>query len=204
MDGVDLCRTSRAAIREQCFITVPQDPVLLPDASLRFCLDPGGEADKNDLLDALQKTGAWEALCGTPTDAEETLDRKISELPVLSAGQLQLLGLARALVRKAVLGHGCRPILLLDEATSSLDTTTESCIHELIEKEFSAQGYTVLTVAHRLSVIHGQARAMDTVVIMADGLVQKVGSAKEISAMNLTSAFTDGAKLPDPQTYYAR
>ncbi|KAK2590797.1 hypothetical protein QQS21_011518 [Conoideocrella luteorostrata] len=174
VDGIDLSRVPRDVIRQRCFITVPQEPLLLPDLSLRFCLDPSDEAAEADIVEALRKTGVWEVVRGSSTDIKFTLDRKISELPVLSAGQLQLFGLSRALVRKSIMGNDCRPILLLDEATSSLDTATESLIHEMIDKEFSAQGYTVLAIAHRLSVIGKQTETLDTVVTMADGFVQKI------------------------------
>ncbi|KJK75094.1 hypothetical protein H634G_09729 [Metarhizium anisopliae BRIP 53293] len=191
VDGVDLSRISRAAIREQCFITVPQDPMLLPDTPLRFSLDPSGKAEISQIVDALQKTGVWSLLCESNTaNVAEVLDRKMSELPALSVGQLQLLGIARALVKKAVLGTKLKPVLLLDEATSSLDTATESLIHNLIDEEFSGQGYTVVAVAHRLGVVTGRMRPMDMVVMMADGAIRKVGGAEEVLGSDLVSSWT--------------
>ncbi|ODA84214.1 hypothetical protein RJ55_02732 [Drechmeria coniospora] len=185
VDGIDLSSVSRATIRERCFITVPQDPMILPDASLRISLDPSGEADDMKLIDALKRTGVWEPLFGpqlaTPTDI---LDRKVCELPTLSTGQTQLLGLARALTKKAILGSQCKPVLLLDEATSSLDTKTESLIHEVIDEEFCQQGHTVIAVSHRLSIVASQTRSTDMVVTMADGVIQKVGRTDEVLGLD--------------------
>ncbi|KAF5122543.1 ABC transporter gloK [Metarhizium anisopliae] len=191
VDGVDLSRISRAAIREQCFITVPQDPMLLPDTPLHFSLDPSGKAETSQIVVALQKTGVWSLLCeSNAANVAEVLDRKMSELPALSVGQLQLLGIARALVKKAVLGTKLKPVLLLDEATSSLDTATESLIHNLIDEEFFGQGYTVVAVAHRLGVVTGRIRPMDMVVMMADGAMRKVGGAEEVLGSDFVSPWT--------------
>ena len=62
----------------------------------------------------------------------------------LSGGQLQRIGIARALYREA-------KIILFDEATNQLDTNTESLIMQSInnlDKET-----TILFIAHRLSTL---------------------------------------------------
>ncbi len=162
--------------------------MLLPDVWLRFSLDPSGEADTAAMVDALQKTGIWTALCGSDAaDANKVLNRKVSELPALSAGQTQLLGLARALVKKAVLKAECKPVILLDEVTSSLDAATEALIYDLMDEEFAAQGYTVITIAHRLSAVSDRMKPTDIVVTMADGVIQKVGGAEEVSGLDSSS-----------------
>ena len=62
----------------------------------------------------------------------------------LSAGQRQLLAIARAAVNNP-------PVLILDEATSSVDTRTEALIEQGMDKLM--EGRTVFVIAHRLSTV---------------------------------------------------
>lgn len=125
------------------------------------------------------------------------LETKLSALPVLSGGQTQLLALARALVKKWLLasstGSGTdgvdpafganptKPPLLLDEATASLDPVTEGIVYDVIDREFSEQGHTVIMVTHRPSVLAGRMRhgKGDMVVFLADGRVESVQTGSE-------------------------
>jgi ABC-type multidrug transport system fused ATPase/permease subunit len=163
----------------------------MQDASLRFNLDPFNQAPHETIVSALQKTQLWSDLSrgrgsdASDNDVSDILNRPISELSFLSVGQEQLLSFTRALVRKETLRLGpsaaCKPILLLDEATSSLDPATESLINDLIDKEFSSQGHTVIIVAHRASVLTKWMRpGIDQVVLMSDGQVERVCSAESV------------------------
>jgi len=88
-----------------------------------------------------------------------------------SAGQRQLLSLARVLV--------FRPeILVMDEATSSVDTETEALIQDALEKVMRDR--TCLLIAHRLSTI----RKADRIVVMVDGAVAEEGTHDELLARN--------------------
>jgi len=61
----------------------------------------------------------------------------------LSAGQKQLVVLARALLKK-------HKLLILDEATASIDSETDAEISRVVHEEF--EGVTVMIIAHRLRV----------------------------------------------------
>ncbi|KAJ3412857.1 hypothetical protein HDV05_008793 [Chytridiales sp. JEL 0842] len=96
------------------------------------------------------------------------LDTPISEGGLsLSAGQRQLLCLARALVRPSKL-------ILLDEATASVDSETDNKIQETIRTEF--KGSTVLTIAHRLKTIADY----DRVICLDKGVIVENGSPWEL------------------------
>jgi ATP-binding cassette, subfamily B, multidrug efflux pump len=84
-----------------------------------------------------------------------------------SAGQRQLLSLARVLVFEP-------EILVLDEATSSIDTETELLIQDALEKVM--RNRTCLVIAHRLSTI----RHADRIIVLHHGEVREVGSHAEL------------------------
>jgi ATP-binding cassette, subfamily B, multidrug efflux pump len=84
-----------------------------------------------------------------------------------SAGQRQLLSLARVLVFQP-------EILVLDEATSSVDTETELLIQDALEKVMRHR--TCLVIAHRLSTI----RNADRIIVLHHGEVREIGSHAEL------------------------
>lgn len=86
-----------------------------------------------------------------------------------SAGQRQLLALARVLVYQP-------EILVMDEATSSVDTETEALIQDALEKVM--RNRTCLLIAHRLSTI----RNADRIIVLHHGEVREVGSHAELIA----------------------
>lgn len=85
----------------------------------------------------------------------------------LSAGQRQLISLARALLNDP-------RILILDEATSSIDTKTEQLIQRAIETLL--KGRTCFVIAHRLSTI----RQADVIMVVRDGNIAERGSHDEL------------------------
>lgn len=87
----------------------------------------------------------------------------------LSAGQRQLLALARALVWNPA-------VLLLDEATAALDSATEATFRDALRTATADRGSAVLTVAHRLST----AREADRVLVMESGQIVEEGSPNEL------------------------
>jgi ATP-binding cassette subfamily B protein len=97
------------------------------------------------------------------------VDAILGEDADISAGQKQLITIARAMVDDA-------PILILDEATSSVDTRTEAVISEAIDKLL--EGRTSFVIAHRLSTI----RNADLILVLKDGDVLETGTHDELMA----------------------
>jgi ATP-binding cassette subfamily C protein len=89
----------------------------------------------------------------------------------LSGGQMQRLGLARAIYFKPSL-------LVMDEATSALDAESESEIQKTLE-ELRGK-VTVVVIAHRLNTI----QHADKVILVEDGKVLDSGKFKELIARN--------------------
>ncbi len=178
IDGLDISQVPRTFIRDQALITIPQDPVIMPFVSLRSNIDPTQTVSDELVIRALKKVMLWQHLAPQDTGARsavETLDASLSGLPVLSHGQAQLLALARALAKRDAAAPR-KPILVLDEATSSLDPETEALIHDVIDDEFVANGYTVLMVIHRSALLAGRMRGQDAAVVMKDGRIEAAHS----------------------------
>ena len=90
-----------------------------------------------------------------------------SHSDALSGGQIQRLGLARALYTKPNL-------IVLDEATSALDAATEASIAGVIRG--LGGDTTVIVIAHRLSTI----QHADQVHVMENGRILDSGTFKEV------------------------
>ena len=89
----------------------------------------------------------------------------------LSAGQKQLITIARAMVENA-------PLLILDEATSSVDTRTEIVIQQAMDKLMA--GRTSFVIAHRLSTI----KNADLILVMKNGDIIESGTHDQLLAQN--------------------
>ena len=94
-------------------------------------------------------------------------DTILNDQANLSAGQKQLITIARAMVEDA-------PMLILDEATSSVDTRTEELIQKAMDKLMA--GRTSFVIAHRLSTI----RNADLILVMKDGDIIEKGTHQQL------------------------
>ncbi|EFQ31083.1 ABC transporter [Colletotrichum graminicola] len=197
VDGLDISLIPRSLIRERCFITIPQDPFVFGQATLRFNLDLAASLPDEDIAAALQRAGLWSHFTYgrpnlSPTETKSILDKTMADLPGMSAGQMQLFALARALVRLQVLNPRQSPsdaalsrphrmpVLLLDEATSSLDPETEAVMQKVLHQDFTKRGHTVIAITHRLSgVTKNMHPDQDMVAILSEGRLKMVGRAQE-------------------------
>jgi len=91
----------------------------------------------------------------------------------MSGGQMQRLGLARALYTRP-------KILILDEATSALDAETEAAIANALEELRGS--LTQIIVAHRLSTV----KNADLIHLMEEGTIVASGNFRELSGGNTT------------------
>jgi ATP-binding cassette subfamily B protein len=87
----------------------------------------------------------------------------------LSAGQRQLLALARALTAWPA-------VLLLDEATATIDGASDAAFRAALRDHVLPSGTAVVTIAHRLAT----ARDADRVLVMAGGRVIEEGTPAEL------------------------
>ena len=88
---------------------------------------------------------------------------EIAENDSVSAGQRQLLTIARGMIQDA-------PFLILDEATSNVDTRTEEVVQSAMDK--LTEGRTSFIIAHRLSTI----KNADLILVMQEGNIIEQGN----------------------------
>ena len=98
-------------------------------------------------------------------------DTILSDNESVSAGQRQLLTIARGMIKET-------PFLILDEATSNVDTRTEELVQIAMDK--LTEGKTSFIIAHRLSTI----RNADLILVMKDGNIVEQGNHDELMKKN--------------------
>jgi ABC-type multidrug transport system fused ATPase/permease subunit len=150
---IDVSTVDKQTLRTRITF-LAQDPILFP-GTMRQNLDPLVEHSDNDCEAVLMK------ICGRH---KWTLDTEIDTGGRnLSQGQRQLIGLARALLRRS-------PIVIFDEATASIDTETAVCIQRILRDEM--RGSTVITIAHRAEAV----KHADYCIVLGKGQVVQQGS----------------------------
>ena len=98
-------------------------------------------------------------------------DSKLGENDSVSAGQKQLLTIARGMLQNT-------PFLILDEATSNVDTRTEELVQNAMDK--LAEDKTSFIIAHRLSTI----KNADLILVMQNGNIVEQGNHEELMKQN--------------------
>lgn len=165
IDGVDVREWPQEALRRHMAI-VHQD-VFLFSGSIRENIRMGDPSLTDSAVrQAAELVGAHEFIQRLPGGYDAQVTERGS---TLSAGERQLLALARALVRDPA-------ILILDEATAYLDTETEQRIQQALDRV--TRNRTTLIVAHRLSTV----QRADRIVVLHGGRIREMGSHEELLA----------------------
>lgn len=166
VDGIPLTETTRENVHDT-FGMVLQDTWLF-EGTVRENLTYGKyRVSDDDLMRILKACGLKHFVNTLP----QGLDTVLNDNVTISAGQKQLMTIARAMVENA-------PLLILDEATSSVDTRTELMIQSAMDK--LTQGRTSFVIAHRLSTI----RDADLIIYMQDGDIKETGTHDELLNKN--------------------
>jgi len=161
IDGRNIASIPLPDLRASLSI-IPQQNILFR-GTIRSNIDPLSVTSDEDLWDALRRSGFLDA-----TSHYVNLDSQVESYgDNFSRGEQQMIGLARAIVRKT-------KILLLDEATAAVDLETDKQIQQTIKNEFS--DCTVVSIAHRIqTIIH-----YDRVMAVDYGKVCEIGEPYEL------------------------
>jgi ATP-binding cassette, subfamily B, bacterial len=159
-DGIDMRRYPRRFLRDQIGI-VEQEPFLF-SRTIRENITYGvnREVSDDEIVAAATVAAIHDVILSFP-DGYRTL---VGEKGVtLSGGQKQRVAIARTLLKNP-------RILILDDSTSSVDTETESVIHDALETLM--QNRTTFIIAHRIQSI----MRADLILVFDKGEVIQMGT----------------------------
>ena len=163
MDGADIFQWDREALGK--FIGyLPQDVEIL-DGSISENIARFGEVDPEAVVKAAQMAGIHDIILRLPKGYDTVIQ---GQGAVLSAGQRQRLGLARAI-------YGNPHLVVLDEPNSNLDQEGEMALEAAVEA-LRAYGTTVIIVSHRTSIL----KQVELIAYMSSGVLAKFGPRDEV------------------------
>jgi ATP-binding cassette subfamily B protein len=166
IDGIDTNELSRDNIHDS-FIMVLQDTWLF-NGTIRDNIKYNQKnVSDEEIWNALRVVGVDHFVKSLPGG----LDYEITDNDSISAGEKQLLTIARGMIKDS-------PLLILDEATSSVDTRTEELVQKSMDKLM--EGRTSFIIAHRLSTI----KNADLILVMNDGNIIEQGTHDELIKQN--------------------
>ncbi|MBR1584368.1 MAG: ABC transporter ATP-binding protein [Clostridia bacterium] len=162
IDGVKTTDMSRTEVHDQ-FGMVLQDTWLF-EGTVRENLKYNTPGVTDEQMKAAAKACG---IHGFIKALPQGYDTVLSDNTAISAGQKQLMTIARAMIQNS-------PMLILDEATSSVDTRTELLTQRAMDR--LTEHRTSFVIAHRLSTI----RNADIILVLRDGDIVEQGSHEEL------------------------
>src|SRR5205823_6050154 len=159
LDGVDIATMRRDSLRSEIGMVL-QDTWLFA-GTIRDNIAYGKPgASEDEILAAARASYVDRFVQALPDGYATVIDEESSNL---SAGQKQLITIARAFIAQPAL-------LILDEATSAVDTRTEVLVQHAMAALRANR--TSFVIAHRLSTI----RDADVILVMEDGAIVEQGN----------------------------
>lgn len=162
IDGIPTTKMTRASVHNQ-FCMVLQDTWIFDGTIKENIIYCEQNVTDKQVIDACKAVGLHHYITTLPNGYNTVLNGTES----LSAGQKQLITIARAMIRNA-------SMLILDEATSSIDTRTEQLIENAMDKLMS--GRTSFVIAHRLSTI----KNANLILVMSQGEIVESGTHEKL------------------------
>ena len=164
IDGVNIRDMKRSEVHDQ-FGMVLQDTWLFEGTVRENLLYNTQNVTEEQMKAACKACGIHSFIKALP----KGYDTVLSDNTAISAGQKQLMTIARAMIQNS-------PMLILDEATSSVDTRTEAITQRAMDQ--LTEHRTSFVIAHRLSTI----RNADMILVLKNGDIVEQGNHEELLA----------------------
>ena len=164
IDGVNIRDMKRSEVHNQ-FGMVLQDTWLFEGTVRENLIYNTPNVSEEQMKAACKACGIHSFIKALP----QGYDTVLSDNTAISAGQKQLMTIARAMIQNS-------PMLILDEATSSVDTRTEVITQRAMDQ--LTEHRTSFVIAHRLSTI----RNADIILVLRDGDIVEQGNHDELLA----------------------
>ncbi|OMJ65452.1 hypothetical protein SteCoe_38196 [Stentor coeruleus] len=172
IDDVNYLDLSLKNLRGQISV-IPQQPILF-DTTIQNNLDPYKEHTEDEILNVLETVNLKDYIFAF----DKRLEIEINGGGIsLSAGQKQLLCIARAVLKK-------NKIVLMDEATSNVDSETDALIQVITKREFEKS--TLIVIAHRIQTVIDS----DRILVMDEGECKEFNSPLELGTNKNTLFYT--------------
>ncbi|KAG6817911.1 hypothetical protein H0H87_012379 [Tephrocybe sp. NHM501043] len=169
IDGIDITTLGLEDLRTR--VTIISQDVALFSGTIKSNLDPLNEHSESECLDVLERCHLLATLLDHIPSTKQATPLDITITPTsLSAGEKQLLSIARAILRRT-------NIIILDEATSQIDSNLDDMIQKTIRDEF--RDAIVITIAHRLKTILDY----DRVLVLDAGEIVEFGTPKGLMSI---------------------
>ena len=179
IDDLDVRLWSPAVLRQQIGV-VPQEVQLFAGSIAENIALGAVDRSFERIVAAAKFVGAHDFVQRLPGGYDTRLSERGGGL---SAGQRQLISIARALIRNPRL-------LVLDEATTGLDAATEESL--LVNLKRASRGRTIVMVTHRLASL----AIADRVVLLADGRIERDGKPGQVAAFARSRPSPSGPMRP--------
>ena len=163
LDDIDIRELSKADLRS-AFGMVLQETWIFDGTIAENIAFGKPDATREEIINAARLAYCDSFIQRLPDGYDTYISNENS---ALSAGEKQLLSIARAVIADP-------KVLILDEATSQVDTKTEEVITKAMQDMM--KGRTSFIIAHRLYTI----RNADKIIFMKDGDIKEVGSHEEL------------------------
>jgi ATP-binding cassette subfamily C protein EexD len=164
LDGAELDQWDRVALGQHIGY-LPQDVELL-DGTVSENIARFGEVDAEQVVAAAQAAGVHEMILKLPEGYDTRLIGQ-----VISAGQRQRIGLARAL-------YGDPKLIVLDEPNSNLDQDGDAALMKTLE-DLKHRGRTMIIVTHRPNVLS----IADKILLLVEGQIAVYGDRDKVMAV---------------------